>query len=205
MSRILHMSVECFNFLNTIFLVLAVLIAGLGVYGHLESDWGSELTGVPLSLSLIAFGGFLFVLCAAGMIAVSRRWEWLLSLYLVLLLMVFIAEIGIVVVAYLFQANAYEQLYQGWKDLDDPTVKDQIGEALGCCGFDSPTEADANCPDTSLPGCFEALETSLTNNLFYVQISLIFIGVVQLLGVCSTMLVIYHMPSKHSDASDSAF
>merc|ERR1712065_100823 len=124
------------SFLNTFFMMVAIACTGLGVWLHVEQDFGSQLVGIPLSLGVIFISLFLLfvsVIACVGMGGNGQRW-CILNVYIMLLLLVICAQGSMAYMALSFRDNLEEQLYQGWLDSSDQ-LRNSIQNRLDCCWF----------------------------------------------------------------------
>ncbi|KDO21330.1 hypothetical protein SPRG_13221 [Saprolegnia parasitica CBS 223.65] len=163
--------------LNLFLLLVSAVFLAIGVdfYAFLGNTTANPVVAVfgpPVGLGLLGFGIALVVVAAAGLLAAVRNTSARArTLYMVLLLLVLVAETVMLGIAYKhledvtdFPRSTLSFLKTQWAALSDD-MRASLQNDLGCCGFTSIDDAPAlPCPDAALLApitvCFDALTTS---------------------------------------------
>ncbi|XP_072164745.1 tetraspanin-5-like [Diadema setosum] len=144
---------------NVIFWLCGAAILGFGVWGLVSKSVASvEAIAQEVGISMdpmygfIIIGGIIFLLAFLGCIGSLRENTCLLKFYVLLLILIFLAEITIGVLAYVYQ-DKFVQVIDSWVErtlvnyFDDPDsqfLMDNMQEGLECCGIDSPNDWQLN-------------------------------------------------------------
>ncbi|KNC53102.1 uncharacterized protein AMSG_09405 [Thecamonas trahens ATCC 50062] len=180
------------DFMNTLFMLIALLLTVLGVWLYLEQDFGSQLIGLPLSVGIIVVSSFLLLITCVACVGLRNEAWCVLNGYVMLMIFLMAAQASLAYMSLRFRDNMEEQLYQGWLDGSDQ-LRNTIQDQLTCCGFYAPVDyPGSNCPVSATIGCFPQLENTLERRLLLVSLIaglvafLEFIAVIFAIGVvCS--------------------
>ncbi|XP_033644141.1 tetraspanin-5-like [Asterias rubens] len=136
-------------FLNFIFWLLGVFLLGFGIWGVVSKALASieviaEVAGIGFDpmYGFIIVGAIIFILATSGCIGALRENTCMLKFFVYSLILIFLAEITLGVLAYFYQ-DAVFQILEKWLDksieeyYDDPDtqfIMDSLQESLQCCG-----------------------------------------------------------------------
>ncbi|XP_072164746.1 tetraspanin-14-like [Diadema setosum] len=146
-------------FPNVVFWLCGAAILGFGVWGLVSKIVANvevivQQVGIHVDpmYAFIIVGGIIFLLAFLGCIGSLRENTCLLKFYVALLLTIFLAEIAVGILAYIFQDN-FSKLTDTWvqktlvnyfNDPDSQFLMDNMQEGLQCCGIDSPMDWQFN-------------------------------------------------------------
>ncbi|XP_022079962.1 tetraspanin-5-like [Acanthaster planci] len=136
-------------FLNMVFWLLGVFLLGFGIWGVVSKALASveaiaEVAGIGFDpmYGFIIVGAVIFILATSGCIGALRENTCMLKFFAYTLILIFLAEITIGVLAYFYQDKVFAIL-EGWINssirdyYDDPDTQfilDGLQENLQCCG-----------------------------------------------------------------------
>lgn len=146
-------------FINVFFWLIGAFLLGFGIWGLVSKNGGSvsalaDDLGIILDpmFAFIISGAVIFILGFFGCIGSLRENTCMIKFFTYFLILIFLAEITIGVLAYVYQDQLFG-LLESWFDktivlyLDDPDkqfIMDGLQESLRCCGSISPYDWETN-------------------------------------------------------------
>jgi len=172
--------------LNIIFLVLGVVVIGIGAY-VLQGEASIYYTKA-LPVGIIVLGCFILVLSFFGCFGAMRESRVLLLIYAVILLCIFIAQL---IIAALILANSNQinnYISTEWQN-SSPDFRSQLQSDFGCCGLNNEYDSQPPCPPNATQACLPKLQDYLQPKLSLLGGFSIFLAIVQLLGVILALVL----------------
>eukprot|EP01137_Pigoraptor_chileana_P022313 Opistho-2@6919 len=199
--------------LNVFYAIIGIILIAVAAY----AKGAAKLSSVSIAGGIIACGVFLFLVALIGFIGAHKHHQVLLFIYMVVLGIVFIIELGVSIAA-LAVSDGQKQdiLYNGWVRLSDD-AKNDIQSWGACCGFQNasmppqyPDGRGTICPNApvgngtydSLLTCFGKLESSLNKSFHAVGVVGIVFAFTELIGIA---LALAFRNQKNPKANPSAF
>lgn len=178
-----------------------IIIGGLGIGGI--HDYGvTQAVRVPeIAIALIVAGSVLVFLSVAGMFGTIKNWRPLLIGFVVILLLITIAELGIGITAYTLadEQSVSQQLYKIWPKFTE-NVQNLIQINFVCCGRDGdPVDSKAPCSHTGIGhACIPPFSVWVTSRIEVLDIIAIVSAVVQIVIIIFAILLVKAI-SKRKD------
>jgi len=162
---------SCVKFLvvigNVLFLLLGIALVSLGIYTKMDIEKNHLPSGrldvVPLAI--IAVGCAITVIGCVGLCAAHRESRFLLGLYLFILLLLLVGQLGSVIFGFVEKGNLPTILEKLWYNETSPEIRQKIEARFNCCGFTSPICANDTIPSNSTRTCKEVLDAFLSSKL----------------------------------------
>jgi len=140
---------------NFIFWVLGIVVLAIGIYSRIETDTWKDLinseTIFETANLLIAAGVIVAVIGFFGCCGAIKKWQWMLVVYSILVLVIFALEIVAGAYAYAKKDKVEAKLTEGIENTiksnydEDGTANDGLTEAIDwfqknvkCCGWSNP-------------------------------------------------------------------
>lgn len=157
---------KCFVLLFNVLLFLSgVALAGLGIWFLIDLNAFSSVVEsdpniVYCPYGMLSVGGLLLIISCIGCVGTLRERKCCIGLYFTAVLLLFIAEVGLVVLAYLNHGNirklAKESMNEYNTNIAIQEAWDAIQEKHNCCGYDNSLdwvwafgEGIYHCPNTT--------------------------------------------------------
>jgi hypothetical protein len=198
---------------NSLFLILGLLLLGVGIWSRVDKNFSSIWSRVraekfvesadleALSWILIIIGLFTIILSIVGFLGSLKKSRYLLSLYLIILTVLFIGKIAGVYYSISFKANFDTEFSvfmnrtftKSIVDKDRVSIQtmDTFQKFFECCGVNGPrdyqTSAPASCyksknSTTAQPfsnGCLRQIMRYVDTRLPYISSALIIVLIVE--------------------------
>jgi len=146
-----------FFFFNFIFWILGIVVLGIGIYSRIETDtWKTLINSETIFETanlLIAAGVIVAIIGFLGCCGAIKKWQWMLVVYSVLVLVIFAMEIVAGAYAYAKREKVEQKLTEGIKKAvqtnygEDGTASDGMTKAIDwfqenvkCCGSNGPND-----------------------------------------------------------------
>lgn len=155
--RVCNLVIKFLLFLTNIVLwLLGVVFLGIGIYVQVETVFDNlnlESVLTNPAIALIIIGGVLFIVGFCGCFGALLEVFFLLIIYIIILSIILLAEIGLVVYVFVQQDeafSAFEMLLETYivnyyNDINLRNIVDLIqGQLFQCCGITSPNDWQAN-------------------------------------------------------------
>lgn len=201
---------------NFIFWVLGIVVFAMGIYSRVETDgWKALIDTSTLFVAanlLIASGVIVATLGFFGCCGAIKKWQWMLIIYSILVILIFILEIIAGGLAYQNKAKVQAALTKGLNkgikenygktdSLSKGITKaiDILQRKVKCCGSNSSKDFPNGPPDScceiekkdcgKIPanlwtkGCIEEGKTFVKDNLWLIGGVGVGIAIVQLLSI----------------------
>jgi len=144
-----------FFFFNFVFWILGIVVLGIGIYSRIETDtWRTLINSETIFETanlLIAAGVIVAVIGFLGCCGAIKKWQWMLVVYSVLVLVIFAMEVVAGAYAYSKREKVEQKLTEGIKLAvgknygADGTASDGMTKAIDwfqenvkCCGSIGP-------------------------------------------------------------------
>ncbi|KAF0686557.1 Aste57867_21651 [Aphanomyces stellatus] len=184
---------------NAFLLLVSVVFVAVGVdfiyfLGNTTHSVVLVLYGPSVGTGFLGFGLVLAVVALLGLVAATHNTSARLrALYVLCLLLVVVAECGVLGVAYkhlvdvdLFPKATFAYLQTLWRGFS-PTIRAEVQTQMGCCGFGDTADAPVlPCPDEAFQdalaprACFAIVSTAASTLFHHVYTSLIGVVLAQL-------------------------
>jgi uncharacterized protein YneF (UPF0154 family) len=135
--------------INFLFLALGLLLVGAGAWAYVQLGEVADLVHIPLSIGLIVLGAVVTVLSLFGCCGAYFKKKTLLKVYLALLLVVILAQVGVGLGLYFSRSQLIDDMDDTWQSADDE-LRSLIQKKFDCCGWDTVDDKPANT-DQCLP------------------------------------------------------
>jgi len=197
---------------NLVFVITGLALVILGAYVQVEASnydfLGPEYENTPILFIIV--GVIIFVIASLGVYGACARSHCAFFAYSVLVLVIFIIEIGAGIAAVVFRDQLKEVMEDNMQEaIDNYDVEgheaaaaswDLVQETFECCGVNSKTdwnrtgaETPKSCDCTAGPGCDEdqkwmsgcasKLEAIFSTNIDKIAIAAFIIAIIELFGV----------------------
>ncbi|KAK6178466.1 hypothetical protein SNE40_013254 [Patella caerulea] len=147
-------------FFNFIFWMAGAGMVGIGIWAFVEKNkfYHQEIQSIydvmfDLSVVFLVLGVIIFILGFSGCIGALRENTYLLKFFYIVMILIFVAEITLGVIAFVFRDKAKQTITDMFQENfipryeDDPDAKsfiDWIQENIHCCGVTSNGYKDWN-------------------------------------------------------------
>jgi CD63 antigen len=194
-----------FNFVFVVCGIILIVIGGIA-YGRKDLTEFGKSQYVTAPTILISVGVIIFILAFLGCCGAIRESHCMVTLFGILLLIIFVVEIAGGVTAYVYRGKFEEILKDNMNDSikqdrkDANKIWDEMQKEWQCCGIDGASDYLKNnrtVPDSCCKepletkecdkpydkGCYKQLLENIQSKIAMVGGAAIGIGVVELLGV----------------------
>eukprot|EP01139_Manchomonas_bermudensis_P014871 Amastigsp_a509073_333.p2 type:complete len:328 gc:universal Amastigsp_a509073_333:41-1024(+) len=177
--------------MNSVFLLcgLGLLAMGVVVVTHTATI---VIANKQLAYYSIGLGAFVTLVACCGCFGAVMRSKFLLQFYFVLLLIVFAAQVSIVLIAFTQHAKLESLIETTWDD-SGSSVRVKFQNEHNCCGFEVPEAPCAQCANITacaVPGCKATLDRLLKKNLLIIEIVACAVALFELVGLVGACCVI---------------
>ncbi|KAI8078722.1 Tetraspanin family-domain-containing protein [Halteromyces radiatus] len=174
---------------NLLFACLGAAYIAFGVLGSRNKFLGAALfPDLVFKLSAI-LGAIIIVASIFGFTAAFSRRRLFIYLYLLVILISLAVQVVIGVQVYKSAANTKQYLVNFWASASD-NDKTELQNEFSCCGYDGIQSSTSNQCPTSLPPCFDSLQTYIQNAFQKVYLITFAALAVQLLAISNAMTMI---------------
>uniref|UniRef100_A0A8R1HY22 Tetraspanin n=1 Tax=Caenorhabditis japonica TaxID=281687 RepID=A0A8R1HY22_CAEJA len=223
-----------FWIINLLFFILGAIIVGLCIWMLVDKNSIATVAStVKLDISqvlnqvnveqinmflyvAIALGGALLILGFFGCCGSCCESVCAISIYFLLVLILFVIEIIAIVLYFVNKTNLQQAFVQVWRDelvskyssqQQIHQVLDQIHTSLNCCGASGCTDfaqygfpASCQCATIQQQGCATVIWAAFENNLIYVAFVGIIVLFVELLAMIFSCIIISAVREKRNQA-----
>jgi len=186
---------------NFIFWILGIVVLGIGIYSRIETDTWRELVNSDTIFEtanlLIAAGVIVAIIGFLGCCGAIKKWQWMLVVYSILVLVIFALEVVAGAYAYAKRDKVEAKLKKGIELAvhtnykEDGLASDGLTQAVDwfqqnvkCCGSTGPaswrdsqwydsrpanstTEVPKSCCKNKSNGCNENIKITNTSTVIY--------------------------------------
>ncbi|KAH3756819.1 CD53 antigen [Pelomyxa schiedti] len=182
---------------NVLLMILGVALLGVGI-AVLASDTVASLLSIPgldtLAIALVAIGLLVVIIAIFGTSGLLLHNRILLVLFIVLLSILVVCQLGVGVAATVDAGQLPTMLDIAWSNTDAIQLA-SIQEDLSCCGFYNSTDRQVEpCPVVSnvtvTRGCYNPLMHNIGDAMDELAISAIVISVMEVFGIILTIVLV---------------
>ena len=155
---------------------------GLGAYAY-RTQSVNDLSSLPLAVGIIVLGTSVTLISCFGCFGAMRENRCFLGMYILILLIIVIAQAGVGITAYVQKGKIDGSLQTAWSNSTDE-VRNTIQKEFDCCGWlNSKDHPGSECPSGNPPGCRDTVENYFQERLKIVGIIGLVIASIELLGL----------------------
>jgi len=178
----------------------------LGIYAYASAQIVLYSRTIPIFLIFI--GVLVFIISFLGFFSASYENRRGLIMYSVVLSVLLLAQVIIVGIIFANPSKVDETLDTAWQQAYDyrPRILRDVENEYSCCGFKTPTDraVPKNNPEACMlspnfgyeTACYEQLRDAYNSNCIYIGVSLVLIGIIQVLSLIFSYNLIMRLPSE---------